>query len=150
MSAVRTIIRVLVGIFAIGTIFSCAAVPRGIDPAFGPQVNSFRAEASARGKYYDLNSLYGIQFVPNYSEYEDGEDIVGMCDMSFRVITISAERWPSFNQAQKEEIIFHEIGHCVMELEHSPCPGVMCEYLSGGWVEPDRTYYLDTFFSSKP
>lgn len=45
---------------------------------------------------------------------------VGLCSIgpSGRKITIDSEYWSLISESQKEELMYHELGHCAMELDH--------------------------------
>lgn len=59
--------------------------------------------------------------IPIHFKKLDGAE-VGMCYLFqfkyWRSIAISKEFWDDASDTEKELLIYHELGHCVMELEH--------------------------------
>jgi hypothetical protein len=45
-------------------------------------------------------------------------EIAGYCIPSFGIL-INEDRWATFGPYQKRELMFHELGHCVLGLNHS-------------------------------
>lgn len=92
--------------------------PKVIDPAFLPLLNSFKQYANSYGKIYDYD--ISITFVEKY----DKANVVGQCTGN-DTITIRRSFWNNVNDLQREDVLFHELGHCVMNLDHVPTPSIM-------------------------
>lgn len=82
------------------------------DEIFRPYINSFIQEFDVRVKVPIIlkkleASKAGICFV-----WSDG----------YREIQINSLKWELFTEEQKEQLIFHELGHCVLNLNHDDSP----------------------------
>lgn len=70
-----------------------------------------------------------------FSRLED--EIAGYCIPGFGIL-INENRWPTLGAYQKRELMFHELAHCTLGLEHSE-PGLMAptmhkeEELKANW-----------------
>jgi len=133
---------------------------------FQPIVDTFLAEARARGHEFQINNLI--------IAYDDELEIryCGTCNSNSmsndiqKIISINSRKcW--INDAQKEALIFHELGHCFLGREHDDTklpngdPKSMmvednlsiyspCVYVFGNNVDCNftykRTYYIDELF----
>jgi len=56
-----------------------------------------------------------------FSRLEPG--IAGYCIPGFGIL-FNEDRWAAFGPYQRKELVFHELGHCVLGLEHKE-PGLM-------------------------
>lgn len=56
-----------------------------------------------------------------FAKLED--DIAGYCIPGFGIL-VNETRWEKFGPYQKKELIYHELGHCVLGLTHKE-PGLM-------------------------
>jgi hypothetical protein len=96
-------------------------IPSGIDPELKEYVATFEK----KGKRF-----MGADFhVPNmdigfsrtrHLPTDDGGRIVGMCDpyIPVRTVVFDKETWPTYSDSEKEELVFHELGHCVLDRDH--------------------------------
>lgn len=50
-------------------------------------------------------------------------EIAGYCIPGFGIL-INEDRWASFGEYQKKEVMWHELAHCTLGLDHSE-PGLM-------------------------
>lgn len=88
-------------------------------------------------------------------------DFVGACNVwgsGHKNIEVDFNHWNTLNESQKEILIFHELGHCVLELDHvkssnNECPkSIMRANLFNVW-EIDSCYtfnyenYINELFS---
>lgn len=84
-----------------------------IDPTVQPFYNSFLAEASKQGKDLKIDSLM-ITKVSVLPELE-----LGRCDDGdIPIVLILDSYWESASIADKEQLIYHELGHCVLGRKH--------------------------------
>ncbi|MDF9796205.1 hypothetical protein OKW21_001468 [Catalinimonas alkaloidigena] len=127
-----------------------------VDDALHTYFSRFEDEARQRGLSYDLSEL-GISGV---IEEIDEEHIAGQCAYSRftnpRKITIDKTFWDHFSDAYKEFIVFHELGHCVLNrshLETSFFNGVCKSIMRSGngecfdfYSSSTRAYYVDELF----
>ena len=100
------------------------AVLSGVDPAFVPYVQTFYNEA---GKYNPAIKAYRvpISFVPSFPA-----DQVGVCYHLGIInwIEISRNYWNNASPIERELVIIHELGHCVLN-KRDEYPGIMSPYL---------------------
>lgn len=91
-----------------------------IDPTFQPQWNAFVAEANNRGlKAIAMVDDISIQF--GNPSAACGTSADGCCRQQIGetpTITVSYHAWQYFDNNQKEALIFHELGHCILNRRH--------------------------------
>jgi len=86
-------------------------------------------------------------------------DIIGECityTNGQKEIIIDEEYWnaPEIGDGDREELIFHELGHCQLGLVHvntllpngMPTTIMNAQHFSGTWYELNRNYYLTVLF----
>jgi len=79
-----------------------------IDPEFQSHVDRF-------SKYLGRKVEIRIQF----EELDD--ETVGLCAIysdGYREIEIDREYWDDAEESVRDELIFHELGHCILDLDH--------------------------------
>lgn len=137
-----------------------------------PYVQQFTAQAHLRGKNIEITNLI-ITFGPTTSDDVCGTCLPGSRDPNRQVrIVLSGDPdcWSALSPEDREELVFHELGHCVLgRLTHrtdrlpngdyaSLMNGngtglyVVCKYdISGSNNDCDhryrRQYYLDELFN---
>jgi hypothetical protein len=87
-----------------------------IDYRLEPYVKSFIYEANKHGVNVDIGRLI-VKIDRIIDKDNKDSDTIGLCNMSNRLkeITIDSEYAKSGNL---EEVIYHEMGHCVLNREH--------------------------------
>lgn len=95
--------RVLVLPIALFLTGSCAMV------SFKPEVNEFYAEAMKRRCFVMNVDIY-------FARLES--DIAGYCIPTFGIL-INENGWHSYEEYERKELIFHELGHCALGLQHT-------------------------------
>ena len=66
----------------------------------------------------------------------------------FKEIHISREFWENSSRTEKEILVFHELGHCDLELPHSD-EGIMQTWALDSFdFNLHRDYYIKQFFNS--
>ena len=109
----------------------------GIDPDFQTTVDRFEEEVAIRGIAVNLNGL-DIQ-------YGDTDGAFGLCYPSTKNIVLNRFLQNSSDDL-RNEIILHELGHCVLGRDHSDDPtSIMHATVIIG--EPWRTSVLDELFT---
>ncbi len=132
-----------------------------------PYIDKFIAEASQRGKPITVNNLI-VQFGQT-----SGEDVCGQCLLQAKqtpriTLSINPDCWQNAYPEEREGLVFHELGHCILSRAHrtdqlpdgtyaSLMNGLdtgvyaTCRYPVGGTVPCDRrsrrAYYLDELFN---
>lgn len=82
---------------------------------FAPQVASFTEAAKARNKTIDLSNIT-IELISAISG--NGQELLGLCLPEQHTVLISAKFWANMDDAHKDEVVWHELGHCVLGREH--------------------------------
>lgn len=93
---------------------------KGIDPEFETYITEFIY--LSKGKVSD-NHFKG--FTMGFRTYPKDSTTVGTCHYSVNEVDISKEWWKDWNRSYSEriELIFHELGHCILKRGHSNKPG---------------------------
>ena len=122
---------------------------------FEPYVDAFFEEANLRGREWRKeNFTFTIQF----GDTDPGTG--GFCNFDNNTITVNPEEWAHRDERQREHLIFHELGHCLLNRIHKNVEsgsgecfsfmkgaedGFSCSinYYSDYW----RDYYLDELFT---
>lgn len=116
---------------------------------FEPYVKGFIMESEVRSAgNIDVSGL-SIVFIDNVNQFATGYDLttVGQCDYGMNTIRVLKPYWDGAADDTKENLIFHEMGHCVLKLEHTSCPNIMCpSMLDPAYYELNRTHLLDDLF----
>ena len=100
-----------------------------ISPEFRPYVARFVAE---RARLTNANVYPFVLSVDRQEKFpkDAPEGAVGYCEMDEWKIHVLGSEWDSHDDAWREQLIFHEMGHCVLGLDHDRCPSIMCACLS--------------------
>ena len=105
-------------LFAAIVVFGCnSADDLETDPELEPYFDLFAEEAALRGISvdYEARRIEGlIQDIPNTS-------VQGQCfrnEERPNKVVIDIDYWNNATEAEKEFIIFHELGHCFLNREH--------------------------------
>jgi hypothetical protein len=88
-----------------------------VDPALAPYVQRFEAAGGLQIRY--LNIHFGS--LPSKEE--------GLCShFPSPEVTIDSTAWQGLSEVQREVVVFHELGHCILGRGH------LAETLPGGFV----------------
>lgn len=75
---------------------------------------------------------------------------VGFCFPFRGKLDIDEPFWLSASDAEKEELIIHEIGHCILGLEHSDVPSIMqASGMLSDLYPANYQVFLNEYFSCK-
>lgn len=110
-----------------------------IDEEFKPYVDEF----------YERHGSQDYYLIVHFGELDTG---VASCDVYENgqlLITVKEELWITFCEAQKRALIFHEMGHCILDRDHVDyetlsymVPSVMsCTYYTQNQEELDRELF---------
>lgn len=115
----------------------------------------FELEAAARGITFD----YEEDRIEGHLENIEETDVSGKCQFNSVYpdkVTIDVNFWRSASDLEKEFVVFHELGHCFLEREHTEeaTNGNVCKSImhSGtgtcrnAYSLSTRTNYLDELF----
>lgn len=88
---------------------------KDIDSRFEPYIAEFIHESDGKITRKDFkNFTMGIRTYPN------GESVVGTCHYGVNEVDISDRYWrSSTSMSQRLELIFHELGHCILKRGHT-------------------------------
>ena len=117
-----TIILLLTGCTTLKMISQVQPAPY-IDSSLRVYLSRFTSEAEYRGVVVNTMHLT-MQFDLDRGE---PEDVVGTCDVYEAVPTIKVDRaaWNEMPEGNREELVFHELGHCLLKRGH-------CDVLADG------------------
>ncbi len=110
---------------------------------FEAYVNSFIAEAVSRGVGIDEVELPSTIKLATLKDYT-----LGVCKVN-GTIEINVKYWKSLSLNCREQLLMHELGHCVLNRQHEN-GGIMAENMTEyphckSYAE-NRTALLDLFF----
>jgi hypothetical protein len=95
--------------------WSCSKESESVIPAdVLPYVERFFTEAQARGLDYRLED-YALNI---RMEAIARPDVAGTCNLNSGFITIDEIYWRTATDREKERVVFHELGHCVLDRRH--------------------------------
>ena len=128
-----------------------------VDEALWPYFKSFEEAALSLGHEIDLNA----HFITGHIADIDKGNVAGMCSYSSRrsekEIVLDEDFWRRSNTTYKEYIVFHELGHCVLQRDHlDAClnnktwTSIMRSGLGDcfdNYTSRTRTYYIDELFN---
>lgn len=128
----RTVKNLIIILFSL-TCWSCAKNINvfSVDSQLMPYYQSFIADGKARGRDYTTNNL--VVRLSTMSAQEVQEEIVGYCKIEadqrmispweselkvVPTVTISKEFFLSASEEARINLIYHELGHCVLKRNH--------------------------------
>ncbi len=147
--------RIIVFLLILIVVSSCRKEKtQTIPDEFVSFVDGFFEEAFNRN--VDLNlSDFNLEI-----KLEDIQDHAGTCNTRNSVIRIDEETWLNIDDQQKEWLIYHELGHCILERSHNnnkASNGECLSFMNEQMSNPDcssnlysvmwRDYYLDELFN---
>jgi len=128
-----------------------------VDERLWTYFEEFEEEAERRDLTYDLTRFNLIGTIENISH----EGVAGTCSYgarSPRHVTIDLPFWQGAGFYSREMVVFHELGHCILNRDHSEdttgngfCASIMrsgtgnCQTL---YNAQNRNYYLDELFET--
>lgn len=126
-----------------------------VTPELRPFYIAFEEEAASRG--FDIN-LTQEEITGNIVPLGN-MGVLGVCvrnDDEPNRVAVDQEAWTNGSQAIRELIVFHELGHCILNREHlddeqdGVCVSIMTSSLDGCEIsledEAVREAYLDELF----
>ncbi|HUP58614.1 MAG TPA: putative metallopeptidase [Bdellovibrionota bacterium] len=146
------LLRLLVIIGAIFAVTACGKQPTLQLNEFATYVDMFQEEAASHGQPVKVTDLI-VRFGTMENPYERG--ICEIAGDETPVITINQEAWDQMSEDEREPLMFHELGHCVLRRKHRADqigPGVpaslMNPYTIAGWTYGQyKKHYIDELFS---
>ena len=92
-------------------------IERFVEPSLQTYFDRFANEAAARGVHIDFDSSN----VSGYIRLITEQGVIGQCahkDNEPNTVIIDKIYWDKSNDLQREFVVFHELGHCVLNREH--------------------------------
>lgn len=115
--------RTVLHIATVALVLSGCGTRMTVDPSLRPTVNQFLQDSQAHGVYVDASHLRAY-LDPGLVYAASGKlETVGLCDMASGVVTISPDYWGIADQAQRENLVYHELGHCLLNRLHTQALG---------------------------
>ena len=129
---------------------------RVVDAELAPYFELFALEGEKRNVKVDYDALH----VEGMVRTIEGRTVVGQCSHSEdapNLVIVDPILWRRASEAQREQIIFHELGHCFLQRSHKDdqdangiCRSIMhssTEVCSINY-EQNRDFYLDELFAN--
>jgi hypothetical protein len=121
---------------------------------FAPYVQKFEQASTTQGPTVQVTDLI-VKFGAMENQYERG-----ICELdgdNTPTILVNEDAWDDMSEDERESLIFHELGHCVLKRKHRADqmgPGIpaslMNPYTIPGWTyEQYKKYYIEELFSQK-
>lgn len=127
-----------------------------IDADLTPYFERFKEEGALRGVVVD----YDAQEVEGFIRSIDAENVVGQCshsEESPNAVIVDPILWNNAIESKREQVIFHELGHCYLQRGHmdekdknGTCLSIMhsnANICSINYLL-NREYYLDELFNN--
>ncbi len=115
---------------------SCASIPKD----FAPYVASFEAHHPVRNTRFEFGTVGATAL----SSDNLAECIRGSAVTPHRIV-VSEKQWNGLSDIQREALIFHELGHCVLGLDHTS--GIMqASLISGAKYQANRSTLIEELF----
>jgi len=128
-----------------------------IDKTFNPIIESFIYEARLRGHPVSLDKM-NMSFGDIRTSWTDRT--VGYCARNRAgrmVIKIHSKSWKKMDEYQREELVFHEMGHCLIPREHckavtkdGPVSIMFPHILESTYYKKNREDLVDELFNVSP
>ena len=61
-------------------------------------------------------SVTGVFSIPNLSS---GQKVLGSCTLGQKIVKINKEIWNDYDRNIQKEVIYHELGHCLLNRMHN-------------------------------
>lgn len=143
----------------IATVFACKEEPyEPIHPQLLPYIEDFIFEANERDFDISIDSI-GIEV---YFENISDPSVIGRClrneDGENESIAVDPVYWKQATELEREYVMFHELGHCVLNRPHTTaadgsniCLSIMepgtGELCTSNYNETTREVLLDELFN---
>jgi hypothetical protein len=148
-------VQLLITVLFMGGVTACGKAPvLEVDAELAPYVSQFEDESRAAGNAVRVNDL-----IARFGELDNPKSN-GICEIESgetpRII-ISRVKWNRMSAQKREGLMFHELGHCVLNREHNPAvtengvpTSLMNPYSIDSYTYSEyRKYYLQELFTGK-
>ena len=124
-------------------LFTACGKPFTVDPQLQPYFGRFEQKIGVSAG--DISA----EFADTTKEVNPLGEMVAVCTIytdGSRIIQVDAIYWATLADGQREQLVFHELGHCALYLQHTPgnisggamngCPiSIMNPYAFGGEID---------------
>jgi hypothetical protein len=153
MNKIGYILKVCLGGVLLVASVGCGKAPKlEVEAEFVPFVEKFQAEAAANGRPLQITDL-----VVKFGDMQSSSE-TGACEINgdeTPTITVSQAAWNRRSDAEREELMFHELGHCALKRQHNSQrmqdgrpASIMNPYALGRYTyEAHREEYIAELFS---
>lgn len=124
-------------------VLSGGDVVTDLDGTLQPYIDEFKSRLALAGLTPDV-SMLTVVFTDSLAS-----NILGSCNMGAQYVRINRALWQTLNSGHREELIFHELGHCVLNRLHDTTEvggtpvSIMYPYHLGPTIYADATRYAD-------
>ncbi len=128
-----------------------------IDPELAPHLEVFKAEAQQRGIPMNINNL-----IMKFTKKFDKTETLAQCQYGLvPTIVVGLEFWRYSDLKTREQVVFHELGHCILGRDHLddsvnlggyniiPKSIMSTMLFSSTFYDHNRTYYIDELFQKR-
>lgn len=95
---------------------ACGRAPTKVEITFNSHLLTFLNEAYKRGLDIDTSGLqiYMVEAIQNTKD-----TTIAVCKMGKKEIQVIRSQWEKLDAGKQEDVILHELGHCVLDREHT-------------------------------
>lgn len=128
-----------------------------VDEALQVHFNRFLEEALERGADYEAE----VAELEGYIREISTNGVVGQChssDEAPNIVEVDEDFWQSASYTEREYVVFHELGHCVLGRDHADgrtaagiCESIMNSGLTNckvNYTTSNREEYIDELFEN--
>jgi hypothetical protein len=107
---------------------------------FAQYAYDFRSEAAKRGVEVILADVY--------IEYHvlDAKTLADCRGGSDKIIRVDPVKWETLTEAQREVLMYHEFGHCLLDKDHTPYTIMQSTLLNADYYVGNKESLLDQLF----
>jgi hypothetical protein len=123
--------------------------PEHVDVELTPYVDSFRARYCKQTRCSRVESIR----LGNVQGYVDDNQVVGICNVQRRwgrrvaQTVIDPVYWSTIGELEKTVLIWHELGHCYLNMEYHNPDGFMGEFILNVKSEQELIKEADKAFN---
>lgn len=133
-------IQTFLSILILLVLMSYASVPKSayIQPEFQEGLDSFLQDAKNYGVKVDTYDLKIVMV----DLVEFTNSFAGYCDLPSNTILIFKSHWDTFSPTRRKYLIYHELGHCLLQRKHvvGRLPMSYCSISIMATVDEDYCY----------
>ncbi len=95
-------------------------------------IAEFEKQSKKYNRFIMVTNLI-VEFVDVIEEYPGNNSVIGVClnGVGTPIIKLRNDFWNKSDEFLREELMFHELGHCILNKEHTIKPGIMSPGLHG-------------------